>query len=222
MADNKNMEARAFFKKLEGQNLTELERKTGVTRQALHNARKSRNMKLDNLTAVAKALNLELVFQPSLSEANLLGSLVDLGVPLAHSGEGSLSLHQAVAEGLKASRKDGTYESLLPYLLVKNADKLEPLNLAAAAFSTREVNPLGYFVEIANAYQPHPRLRELLRLLEPAKDPTSTYLVEGQKTQFPELFKKNPFALKWNLLVRGTPEAHFERWKKWQRLQKRS
>lgn len=216
------METSAFFKKLAGESLTELERKTGVTRQALHNARKTQNMKLDNLRAVAKAMNFRLDFRPVTSEENLLSSLVEFGVPVAHSGEGTLSLTETVAEALKAARKDGAYESFTPYLLTVNVEKLDPLGLAAAAFQAKEVNALGYFVEMANAFHPHPRFKALLRLLEPAKDTSQEFLVRDKKTLFPELFAKNPLALKWNLKVRGTPENHFERWRKWQRSQRNS
>lgn len=216
------MEVAAFFKKLEAQNLTELERKTGLTRQALHNARRTKNMKLDNLKSVARAMNFRIDFQAVTNESNLLSSLVDLGVPVANSGGGTLSFDETVAEGLMASRKDGVYESFVPYLLVVNVEKMDPLALAAAAFRVKEVNPLGYFAEMANAFHPHPCFETLLRLLEPAKDSSRAFLVRDKKALFPELFEKNPLALKWNLKVRGTPENHFERWRKWQRSQKRS
>lgn len=216
------MEAVDFFKMLEKANLTELERKTGVSRQALHNARKTKNMKLDNLRAVAEALNLKVDFRADPTESNLLSSLVDFGVPVAHSGGGSLSFEDTVAEGLKRSRRDGVYESFLPYLLHKNVEKWDALALAAVGFKTKEVNALGYFAEMANAFQPHGKFETLLRLLEPAKGNLVEYLVLGKKSVFPQLFEKNPFALRWNLKVRGAPSDHFERWKKWQRSPKSS
>lgn len=214
------MKPSEFFKKLSSQNLSELERKTGVTRQALHNARKTQNMKLDNLDVLAKALNFHLGFQPLDTEENLLSSLVDFGVPLAHSGGGTLSLPEAVREGLKASRKDGAYESFLPYLFLVNVEMVDPLALAAAAFQTKEVNALGYFTEMANAFDPQPQFKFLLSLLEPAKSSSQEFLVKEKFSLYPDLFLKNRFALKWNLKVRGTPENHFERWRKWQRSQK--
>ncbi len=214
------MEASGFFSKLNSENLSKLEREAGVTRQALHNARRTHNMKLDNLRAVARALNYDVNFQPVKSEENLLRSLVDYGVPVAHSGGGTLTLTEAVAEGVRAARKDGAYESFIPYLLAINADRLDPLALAAAAFQTKEVNTLGYFAEMANAFCPHRTFKVLLRLLERAKNKSQELLVRTTKSRYHELFTRNPFALKWNLKVRGTPENHFERWRKWQRLQK--
>jgi hypothetical protein len=216
------MEAAEFFKRLADQNLTELERKTGVTRQALHNARRTENMKLDNLCNVAQAMNLQVDFQPAKTESNLLSSLVDFGVPVAHSGGGTLSFSEAVGEGLLASRKDGAYESFIPYLMIVNADKLDPLALAAVAFKNKEVNVLGYFAEMANAFSPHPNFDLLFRILESAKVSAVEFLVEGKKSFYPELFEKNPLALKWNLRVRGNPNDHFERWKKWQQSQERN
>ncbi len=216
------MDAAIFFNKMDSQNLSELERRTGVSRQALHNALKTHNMKLDNLSAVANAMNLSIHFRPRASEENLLSSLVRWGAPLAHSRGGTFSLNETVEEALKSSRKDGVYESLVPYLLVRNLSRLDPLALAAAAFRTKEVNTLAYFTEMANAFRPNAKFEFLLRLLNPAKNLNEEFLVKSTRSHFPELFLKNPLALKWNLKVRGTPEDHFQRWEKWENSQKAS
>ncbi len=216
------MEAPNFFSKLSSQNISELERRTGISRQALHNALRTHNMKLDNLSAVANAMNLSVHFRPRASEENLLSSLVHWGVPLAHSGGGTFSLTETVEEGLKSSRKDGAYESLIPYLLVRNLNGLDPLALGAAAFRTKEVNTLAYFTEMANAFGPNEKFKFLLHLLAPAKNPSREFLVKSTRSHFPELFLKNPLAVKWNLKVRGTPDDHFRRWEKWDNSQKTS
>lgn len=213
------METSEFFARLRRECLSELERKTGVTRQALHNARKTRNMKLDNLKVLARAMNLQVQMKPLTTEDNLLSSLVEFGVPVAHSQGGTFSLSQTVGEGLKASRVDGAYETFLPYLLIRNVKKLDVLALAAEAFQNKQVNALGYFTEMANAFSPNAQFETLLRLLKPAKNDRREFLVQGTKSLFLELFMKNSFALKWNLLVRGSAENHFERWKKWQASQ---
>lgn len=216
------MELAAFFKKLDDENLSALEREAKVSRQALHSARKSMNMKLENLNSVAKAMGFRVNFEPLATEENLLASLVEFGVPVAHSGGGTFSFVEMLAEGLKTARRDGAYESFVPYALVKNVGKLDPLALAAVAFQVNQVNTLGYFAEMANAFQPHAHFAKLLCLLEPAKNDEREFLVRDQKTNFPELFLKNHLALKWNLLVRGTPVNHFERWKKWQAAHRNS
>ena len=214
------MRTAEFFSELKSQNLSQLEESAGVSRQALHNALKSHNMKLDNLTSVAKAMKLEVEFMPRKTEDNLLASLARWGVPVAHSNDGNLELEDVVEESLKRARKDGAYESFVPYLLVQNANKLNPLKLAARGFSSNQVNVLGYFTEMAHNFRPHPNFEKLLELLTVAKSPQQEFLVVSNKSNFPELFQKNQHALNWNLLVRGSVQDHTQRWEKWARFRR--
>ena len=214
------MNTSAFFKVLKAQNLSHLEEEVGLSRQALHNALKSHNMKLENLSKLAKSLNLQVEFSPLKNENNLMSSLVKFGAPLAHTKDGSLSLEECVRESLKQARHDGFYETLVPYVLCFNINKMNPLEMASAAFSVNQVNVLGYFVELANVFKPNVKFDYLLSLLKPAKSKKKELLVLTTKSHFPELFEKNELALKWNLLVRGNIEHHLERWKKWEALQK--
>ncbi len=216
------MKTTEFFNTLKTHNLSHVERDTGVSRQALHNALKTHNMKLDNLTAVAKALRLKVEFTPVTNEENLMSSLARLGAPLAHSKDGNLSLDDCVRETLKFARHDGVYETLLPYVLCLNVEKLNPLTLAASAFTANQVNVLGYFVDLANRFHPSVKFQRLLKLLEPAKSNEKEFLVLSTKSQFPELFKKNELALEWNLKVRGTVADHLNRWDKWEKSLKHS
>lgn len=205
-----------FFKFLNSQNLSHLEKRAGVSRQALHSALKTWNMKLDNLRSVAKALNLKVEFRPAPTEENLLSSLARWGAPLAYKKGGSLSFEETVAEALRESRKDGVYETLVPYVLSLNADRLNPLGLAGLAYQDNQVNVLGYFTEMAQVFRPNEKLEKLLQLLSVAKNPKEEFLVLSTKTHFPELFNKNQLARRWNLKVRGSVEDHLERWKKWE------
>jgi hypothetical protein len=214
------MNTAEFFKNLDSQNLTHLEEKAGVSRQALHSALKTHNMKLENLAAVAKALDLKLEFTPVLTEKNLLASLARWGAPVAHTTGGNLSLETTVAECVLKSRKDGFYEGLVSYVLAKNAENLDVLKLAAVALSSNHVNVFGYYTEMANEFRQNTKLQELLRVLVLMKNPESEFLVTNTKTQFLELFMKNTAALKWHVLVRGTLDDHLQRWKKWERSQK--
>ncbi|MBC7753666.1 MAG: hypothetical protein H7Z71_05475 [Moraxellaceae bacterium] len=209
-----------FFTQLKSQNLSHLEKETGLSRQALHNAVKTKNMKLDNLTTVAQALNFKVEFTPRLTEENLLSSLVKWGAPLAHSNEGNLSLEMSVQESLKRARGDGVYETLLPYVLHCNVKNLNPLKIVAAAFNANQVNVFGYFVEMARKFHPHEKFDEMLKLLEPAKSIPVEFLVLSTKSRFPELFDKNTLALKWNLKVRGQVQDHLQRWEKWEQFRK--
>jgi hypothetical protein len=216
------MKTSEFFKTLKSHNLSHLEKDTGVSRQALHNAIKTHNMKLDNLSTVAKSLHLKVEFTPVTNEENLMSSLAKLGAPLAHSKDGNLTLDECVGETLKRTRHDGVYETLLPYVLALNVEKLNPLKLAASAFTENQVNVLGYFVDLANQFRPHEKFQYLLKLLEPAKSDEKEFLVLNTKSHFPELFKKNKLALKWNLKVRGTVTDHLQRWAKWEKSHKHS
>ena len=211
------MKTTEFFKTLKKHNLSHLEKDTGVSRQALHNALKTHNMKLDNLSAVAKALNLEVEFSPVTNEENLMSSLARWGAPLAHTKDGNLSLDECVREALKRSRQDGVYETLLPYVLCLNVEKLNPLTVAASAFTENQVNVLAYFVDLAHHFRPNEKFQHLLKLLGPAKSNEKNFLVLSTKSHFPELFKKNELALKWNLKVRGTVADHLQRWDKWEK-----
>lgn len=210
------MNTTEFFKVLKSQNLSHLEKDSGLSRQALHSAVKSHNMKLENLSALAKTLKLQVEFTPVKTEKNLMSSLSKWGAPLAHTKDGSLSLTACVRESLKQARHDGVYETLVPYVLCLNVEKLNPFELVAAAFLENQVNVLGYFVELANHFHSHAKFKYLLDLLRPAKNEQKEFLVLSTRTHFPELFEKNNLALKWNLLVRGNVEDHLQRWKKWE------
>lgn len=209
------MNTTEFFNKLKSENLSQLEKDSHVSRQALHSATKSRNMKLDNLNSVAKALNFQVTLTPRQTEENLMSSLALFGAPLAHSKKGTLSLTESVREALKRAREDGVYESLLPYVLWKNADQLNPLEVVAEAYTTNQVNVLGYFVEMAQAFRPHEKFSFMLKLLEAAQSTKEEFLVSVTTTRFPELFRKNKLAVKWKLKVRGSVEDHLQRWEKW-------
>lgn len=214
------MKKAEFFSELKKHNLTHLESSSGVSRQALHNALKSQNMKLDNLQSVAKAMKYDLAFLPLKNETNVLGSLAHFGVPVAHSKDGTLSFEDTVQESLLKARTDGAYETFVPYALVKNVKRSNPLLLAAKAFEVNQVNALGYFVELAHKFRSHESFAKLLEVLKPAKNPVKEFLVMNEKTNFPELFEKNHLALKWNLKTRGTVDDHLGRWEKWEQSQK--
>lgn len=209
------MDTNEFFKKLKSANLSKLEKVSHISRQALHSASKNKNMKLDNFSSVAKALNFQVVLTPRRTEENLMSSLAFFGAPVAHSKDGTLSFTESVGEALIKARQDGIYESLVPYVLWKNLNQLNPLNLVAEAYSANQVNVFGYFVEMAQAFRAHEKFEFMLKLMEPARSPTDEFLVVATKTQFPELFLKNKLAVKWNLKVRGSVDDHLQRWEKW-------
>jgi hypothetical protein len=216
------MKTADFFNALKSQNLTHVEKDSGVSRQALHSALKSHNMKLDNLSRVAKAINLKLEFVPVRTEDNLLASLAKWGAPLAHLKDGSLSFEETVGESLKESRYDGVYETLVPYLMTLNLEKLNVHKLVATALFAEQVNVMGYFAELANRFHPHEKLQSLIKMLQPAKSSSNEFLVLTTKSNFPELFEKNKLAQKWNLKVRGSVDDHLLRWRKWKTSQKAS
>lgn len=216
------MKTTDFFSTLQLQNLSQLEKKASVSRQSLHSALKSHNMKLENLRSVAKAMHLDVEFTPVRTETNLLASLARYGVPVAHTKDGNLPFDDVVQDSLLRAREDGAYETFVPFLLAKNVRLVDPLKLAAKAFESNQVNTLGYFVEMANEFKPHSRFEQLLRLLTVAKQTQKKFLVLKTKSLFPELFEKNHFAMKWNLMVRGTVQDHLQRWTKWEQLQKKS
>ena len=214
------MKANLFFKELKKQNLTQLEKSTDLSRQALHGALKSKNMQLKNLETVAQAMNYQVVLLPTETEENVLASLKKWGAPVAHSSDGTLDLEHTVLAAIKFSRKVGLYESLVPYVLVKNVSTLNLLKLMGLALQENQVYVLGYFVEMANSFRTHPKLVQLLEFLSPMKGHKRETLVVSEKVNFPELFEKNSVALNWNLLVRGTLEDHLQRWGKWEKSQK--
>jgi hypothetical protein len=216
------MDPAKFFQTLKSQNLSKLELRSKVTRQALHNALKTKNMKLDNLSSVAKAMNFKVELVPLLSEDNVLASLAKRGAPLAHSADGNLPLEVALAESCKLARQDGLYESVVPYVLAKNADQFEANELVGLALQNGQAPVLGYFVELANMFRPHVNLRKMLKLLVPTKLETKELLVITTRINFPEVFEKNLVAQKWNWLVRGTVDDHFSRWVKWERSQSKN
>jgi hypothetical protein len=217
------MNTKAFFKNLGKQNLSELERKTSLSRRALGSAKKSHNMKLDNLENLAEALGLSLNFVPVTDEENVLSSLKRFEAPLAHKAGGNLDLGQALVASFKFARIEGLYESVVPYVMAVNANNLNPRNLVAMTqLENGEVAVLGYFAQMANEFSPHPHLTELVTLaaLFHEQKPKKETLIKNEKVNFVELFEKNRVALRWGFLARGTLKDHLDRWNKWQLLQK--
>ncbi len=214
------MNSREFFKKLDQQNKSQLERKSGLSRQAVVDAVRSKNLKLKNLERLAQHMDLKLVFEPSSSESNVLSSLEKFGAPVTSGTEGNLPLELALAYALKLSHKDGLYESLLPFVLATNANDLDLEYLTASAVLQKEAGTLGYFVSMANAFLPNQNLKTLKSYLEPFKLKVEQTLLMNEKVNFPEMFRKNKFALEWKLLVRGKFEDHLARWNKWLNFQK--
>jgi len=217
------MNTKAFFKNLGMQNLSELERKTDLSRRALGSAKKSHNMKLDNLENLAEALGLSLNFVPVADEENVLSSLKRFNAPLAHETGGNLDLAQALVASFKFARTEGLYESVVPYVMAVNAKNLNPRDLVALThLENGEVAVLGYFAQMANEFSSHPHLTELVKLADSfrEKKPKKETLLKNEKVNFVELFEKNRVALRWGFLVRGTVKDHLDRWNKWQLLQK--
>ncbi len=214
------MNSNEFFKKLDLQNKSQLERKTGLSRQAVVDAVRSKNLKLKNLERLVQHMDLKLVFEPSASETNVLSSLKKFGAPVTAETDGNLPLELALAYALKLSHKDGLYESLLPFVLATNANDLDLEYLTASAVLQKEAGTLGYFVSMANAFLPNQKLKTLKSYLEPFKFKDERTLLKEEKVNFPEMFRKNKFALEWKLLVRGKFEDHLARWDKWLSFQK--
>ncbi|MBV2169140.1 MAG: hypothetical protein KUL82_10580 [Bdellovibrio sp.] len=216
------MKTAEFFAQVKRQNFSNLEKKASVSRQALYDAVKSRNMKLRNFESLAKAMNYRLEVVPDSSEQNVLASLKRAGAPVAYSGDGSLDLENAVALGLKGAHHEGLYESLVPYVLATNAERLDLNKLLGLAFEYGEAHVLGYFIEMANAFQPHPKFEKALKVLSPMRSEKPQLLVEAEKSKFKELFEKNSAARRWNFLVRGTLEDHLMRWESWNQSKKKT
>ncbi len=183
---------------------------------------KTKNIKLDNLRSVAKAMNYKIELVPSLNEDNFLSSLVNWGAPLAHSGGGNLTLEVTVIEACKQARKDGIFESVVPFVLAKNAPNLNVNELVGLAFQNNQANVLGYFAELAHLFYPHSNLQKIIKLVESSKTEKRELLVTTTKMNFPELFERNAIALKWNLLVRGNVKDHLDRWSQWEQSQKKN
>ncbi|HEY8269879.1 MAG TPA: hypothetical protein VIG33_03260 [Pseudobdellovibrionaceae bacterium] len=217
------MNARAFFKKLGSENLSELERKTDLSRRALGSAKKTHNMKLENLEVLADAMGFSVQFLPQESEDNVLLSLKRFGAPLAHESGGNLDLTEALVCGMNLARQDGLYESIVPYVMAQNSQKLHPLDILSKVHLRGDhMKVVGYFAEMANHFKPHPHLAELMRLAQVFNPDLKQkeLLLKKEKVNFPELFEKNKTALRWGLLTRGSERDHLERWAKWQQSRK--
>lgn len=216
------MKTAEFFKQVRLQNFSDLEKKAHVSRQALYGALKSKNMKLQNFESLAKAMNYRLSVVPDVTEENVLASLKKAGAPVAFSGDGNLDLESALAASLQLAHREGLYESVVPYVLVLNVEKLNLNKVLGLAFESGDANVLGYFMEMANAFHPHPKFEKALLVLSPMKSDEPELLVRSEKSNFAELFKRNSAALKWNLLVRGKLEDHLMRWESWNQSKKKT
>lgn len=122
----------------------------------------------------------------------------------------------------KQERKDGLFESIAPFVLVKNAPNLKVNELVGLAFQNNQASVLGYFAELALLFYVHPNLQKIIKLVESSKTEKKELLVTTTKINFPELFERNAIALKWNLLVRGNVKDQLDRWSKWEQSQKKS
>jgi len=215
------MNTNEFFELLDDQNKADLSRKSGLSRQAVFDALKTRNFKLQTLKRVARNLNLEVSLKPLESEGNVLASLAKFGSVSGQDEPGTLDLEESLAAGLFFVHSSGLLESLLPYVLALNAKKLNVTRLFALSLLREEAATLGYLVGMASKFKPHANLEKLKSLCVPFKFSSETPLLKNQVANFPEILRKNDVAREWNVLARGTVKDHLDRWEKWQRSQKR-
>jgi hypothetical protein len=201
----------------------ELAKDVGLSRQSLNNFFTGGDIKLSNFERLVSVLGYHLNLEnPEVTTEVLFENLKEYGAPLlAHSGGAVLPLEETVVRSLLESRKESRLPTVLPYVLVKNAYKLDSKKLFRHLSSETEKQLLGYYLESALAFSDKAPLRKLhTQVKRQTKSLENLYLnveEEGRPRERYERFENAP-AKKWKVLTRDSLDSVLQRLRKWKRL----
>lgn len=199
-----------------------LAEKAGVSRASLYNLIHGENFESNTLERVTKVLNVEFGLIGKIpTYEDVCNHLAYYGAPLAFdkSMPVLMSLEESAKWGLQLSKRDGLLESVMPYFLLLNFNKMNRVKLFSYLDQKYLFQLLGYYTELANRYSENNNMKEFLSLLHQDGFPQLQLGTEKLTDRALNVLKsKSNFAAKkWNVLSYGSSDDYFERFRKWER-----
>jgi hypothetical protein len=209
---------------LKKQNLTEIERATGVRRQSIYALFEKHTMQIDTLNKLLKYLNLENSFERKISTEKIYMNMRYYGAPINNKAEKSLSLEDTLASAIRISQSDDFIASTIPYVIAINYSNLNLTKLFQECAKKDKVRLMGFYLNLAYEFVPNSETKTFLDLLTQMyqfnKQPWESATLNMPSLSIQSHYMQNPIALKWKVYSAGKLEDHLKRWHKWIQLQK--
>jgi hypothetical protein len=216
----------AFFKKIAESatrfGVSRLSQKSGVSRQALYEMFHTRNPRFDSLARVTKALGFSVdLIEENVPDNDVYASLQYYGAPVVcQATDDPMPLESTVAYGLSLARREQLAESLLPYVLHLNCEKLDLPRLVELAQRQNESRALGYFANVAFVYDNNPKLgllKDLLKKENFTAEPLNKNVSPSKRMLKLYSLVSNDIAKQWGFLTQDDLEHLLQRYEKWEK-----
>ena len=209
--------------KLKNKNIAEVRRQTGLSRQALYSFMEEKSMRLSNFEKLLGTLNFEINFLEKPMAAEIYENLAFYGAPVDAPKIKTLEFEDLISAAIVLSRTDGLVESVIPYVLAKQARLVDVRKLLIACFKNETCQYLGFYADMANRFKQNENLKKIVNLVFALIDADDSWVslpIKMPSSSFIEIYMQNEFSKKWHIYSRGTFSDHLDRWKKWDLLQK--
>lgn len=217
------MDLKKVIDKLKNENIAEIKRQTGLSRQALYTFMDEKSMRLSNFEKLLETLHFEINLSEKPTATEIYQNLAYYGAPVDAKKVKSLEFEALISSAIVLSRSDGLVESVIPYILANQAKSINVTALLQACFKNETSKYLGFYADMANRYKKNRKLETITHLifsLAEANDPWISLSLKRPSSSFVEIYMQNEFSKKWRIYSRGTFNDHLDRWKKWDLLQK--
>ena len=209
---------------LKKQNLTEIERATGVRRQSIYALFQKHTMQLDTLNKLLNYLDLENSFEKHNSTEEIYMNMRYYGAPINSKAEKSLSVEDTLASAIGISQSDDFIASTIPYVIAINYSTLSLTKLFQECAKKNKVRLMCFYLNLAYEFVHNNEVKTFLDSV------SKMYKFGGQAWESATLkipsagiqshYRQNPIAVKWKVYSAGKLEDHIDRWRKWMKLQK--
>ena len=224
MADTNHMNIDQLVEHLKKQNLTEIERATGVRRQSIYALFQKHTMQLDTLNKLLHYLDLENSFERHVSTEEIYKNMRYYGAPINNKAEKSLSLEDTLASAIEISQADDFIASTIPYVIANNYSTLNLIKLFQECVKKDKVRLMGFYLNLACEFVPNNEAKTFLEMVSNMykfnKQHWESATLKIPSPSIQSHYMQNPIALKWKVYSAGKLEDHIKRWHKWIQLRK--
>ena len=206
-------------------NFSELENQTGISRQSFYNFLKNNSMRLSNFTELLDSLDIEIRYQKKINLNIVLESLCYFGAPIGIKPLKKLDLETTLSEAILASRKDPLLETLIPYVIGKNHDKLDYTDLIKKCLCQDTDRYLGYYLSMSFEFWKRKEILTHINRLDEIIEKSDLGWIslseESPQLKYRSSYEQNSCANRWKIWTKGDLISHIQRWEKWNSFQKK-
>ena len=200
-----------------------LAEKAGISRTSLYNLVQGENFESETLEKISNVLNVQFGFlynKPELED--ICNHLAFYGAPLAYDKgkEIQFSLEESIKWGLHYSLLDGMIDSLMPYIIVLNFNKINLAKLLSKLDQENQIQLFGYYLELAADYSKNKKMKNFANMIH-SSELTELQMGNEKLTKRMQIVlknKDNSFAKKWNILTLNSSSEYFDRFRKWDKV----